>query len=130
MKMELIIKACAAALITVIVGLIIKRSNAEITLSLSACCVAVIMLCALRYAESIKDLTELVNNILGPSDEYILPILKCLGIAIATKFASELCRDASQGAVSASVEFAGIVCALCVSMPLLMNVLKMLGGLI
>ena len=128
--MEIIIKICAVGFLVSIVCLLIKRANAEISVVLSACCVAVVLLCVLRYAENIRDFARLVNNMVGSGEEYISPIMKCLSIAIITKFASQLCSDASQNAISSSVEFAGTVCALCVSMPLLMSVLKMLGGLI
>lgn len=128
--MELITKVCAAGILTAIVTLVIKRTNSEIAVALSACCVIVILMCVLRCADILREMGSLVNGMTGYSQEYVSPILKCLGIAIATKFSSELCKDASQGAISTCVEFAGIVCAVCVSMPLLMSVLKMLGGLI
>ena len=60
----------------------------------------------------------------------IAPIMKCLAIAIVTRIASELCKDSAQNAAAAAVELAGTVCAVSTVMPLLMSVLKMIGGLV
>ena len=60
----------------------------------------------------------------------IRPVLKCLAIAIITKITSELCRDASQNTASAAIELLGTVCALSVAMPLIVSMLKTVGGLI
>lgn len=128
--MALIFKAAAAALIAGAIGLLIKRSNPELSLLLSSCTVALIMIAALGFAEGLKDLADAVRTITGSSETLITPVLKCVAIAIVTKIASELCKDASQAASAAAVELAGTVCALSVAMPLIMSMLKMIGGMV
>ena len=46
-----------------------------------------------------------------------------------SRFSAESCRDASQNAAASAVEFAGAACSLGVVLPLLVSVLKTLGGL-
>lgn len=128
--MELIFKAAAAALIAGAVGLLIKRSNPELSLLLSACTVALIMIAVLGFAEGLRELADMVKTITGSSETLIAPVLKCVAIAIVTKIASELCKDASQAAGASAVELAGTVCALSVAMPLIMSMLKMIGGMV
>lgn len=128
--MELIFKAAAAALIAGAVGLLIKRSNPEISLLLSVCTVALIMIAALGFAEGLKELAAAVKTIAGSSETLIAPVLKCVAIAIVTKIASELCKDAAQAASASAVELAGTICALSVAMPLIMSMLKMIGGMV
>ena len=128
--MALIFKAAAAALIAGAIGLLIKRSNPELSLLLSSCTVALIMIAALGFAEGLKDLADAVRTITGSSETLITPVLKCVAIAIVTKISSELCKDASQAASAAAVELAGTVCALSVAMPLIMSMLKMIGGMV
>lgn len=128
--MELIFKAAAAALIAGAVGLLIKRSNPEISLLLSVCTVALIMIAALGFAEGLKELAAAVKAIAGSSETLIAPVLKCVAIAIVTKIASELCKDAAQAASASAVELAGTICALSVAMPLIMSMLKMIGGMV
>ena len=67
---------------------------------------------------------------LGGSEVYMMPVIKCLAIAIVTRFAADLCKDASQNATASAVELTGSVCGFAVILPLLWNVLRLIGGLI
>lgn len=128
--MELILKSAAIALVSAIVGLIIKRYNPEISVLLSSCTVAMIGIAAVSFAGELKSFVYTVRTLTGTSDVYIAPILKCVGIAIVTKLTAELCRDSSQSASAAAVELAGTVCAMSVAMPLIMSALEMIGGMV
>ena len=50
--------------------------------------------------------------------------------AVITKITAELCQDASQNTASAAIELIGTVCALSVAMPLIVSMIKSVGGLI
>ncbi len=123
-------KSAAIALVSAIVGLIIKRYNPEISVLLSSCTVAMIGIAAVSFAGELKSFVYTVRTLTGTSDVYIAPILKCVGIAIVTKLTAELCRDSSQSASAAAVELAGTVCAMSVAMPLIMSALEMIGGMV
>lgn len=123
-------KSAAIAIVSAIVGLIIKRYNPEISVLLSSCTVAMIGIAAVSFAGELKSFVYTVRTLTGTSDVYIAPILKCVGIAIVTKLTAELCRDSSQSASAAAVELAGTVCAMSVAMPLIMSALEMIGGMV
>ena len=128
--MELLIKAAAAALTAAAIGLLIKSRNPEISLLLSTCTVALILIATLGFVGGIKDLADAVKTIAGSEETLTGPVLKCLAIAIVTKICSELCRDSSQAAAAAAVELAGTACAMGVAMPLIMSMLRMIGGMV
>ena len=128
--MELIFKAAAVSLMAAVVGLIIRRYNPEISVLLSPCTVVMIGIAAMSFAGELKTFVKSVKTIVGTSDVLIAPILKCVAIAIVTKLTTELCKDSSQSASAAAVELAGTVCAMSVAMPLIMSVLKMIGGMV
>lgn len=128
--MELILKSAAIALVSAIVGLIIKKYNPEISILLSSCTVAMIGIAAVSFASNLKNLVYTVRTIAGTSDVFVAPILKCVGIAIITKLTSELCRDSAQSASASAVELAGTVCAMSVAMPLIMNALALIGEMV
>lgn len=128
--MELIFKAAAVSLMAAVVGLIIRRYNPEISVLLSSCTVVMIGIAAMSFAVELKTFVKSVKTIVGTSDVLIAPILKCVAIAIVTKLTAELCKDSSQSASAAAVELAGTVCAMSVAMPLIMSVLKMIGGMV
>ena len=128
--MELIVKAAALALTAALIGIVLRRTNPELSLLLSICTVVLIMGAALGFAKSFTELAQTVQRIFGVSETLIKPVLKCVAVAIITKMTSDLCKDSSQAAAAAAVELAGTVCALCIIMPLLMSMLTAIGGMI
>ena len=128
--MELIVKAAALALTAALIGIVLRRTNPEMTLVLSICTVVLIMGAALGFAKSFTELAQTVQRIFGVSETLIKPVLKCVAVAIITKMTSDLCKDSSQAAAASAVELAGTVCALCIIMPLLMSMLTAIGGMI
>lgn len=128
--MELILKAAALALTAALIGIVLRRTNPEMTLLLSICTVVLIMGAALGFAQSFTELAQTVQRIFGVSETMIKPVIKCVAVAIITKMTSDLCKDSSQSAAASAVELAGTVCALCIIMPLLMSMLTAIGGMI
>lgn len=127
--MEIMLKCAAAALLATVICLLIKRTNPEISMVLSAGAIVVIMTGAMTFARSLTDLAALVKNMTEESDVMIVPVLKCVGIGAVTKISAELCRDASQSSAAAAVDMAGTLCAIGVSMPLIVSMLKLIGGM-
>ena len=128
--MELILKAAALALTAALIGIVLRRTNPEMTLVLSICTVVLIIGAALGFAKSFTQLAQTVQRIFGVSETLIKPVIKCVAVAIITKMTSDLCKDSSQAAAASAVELAGTVCALCIIMPLLMSMLTAIGGMI
>ena len=128
--MALVGKAAALALTAALIGLLLRRTNPELTLLLSIGAVTLIMGAALGFAKSFTELAQTVQRIFGVSETLIKPVIKCVAVAIITKLTSDLCKDSSQAAAASAVELAGTVCALCIIMPLLMSMLTAIGGMI
>lgn len=123
-------KCAAAALLATAICLLIKRTNPEIAMLLSAGTIVVIMSAAMGFARSITELAAIIKTMTEDSDVMIIPVLKCVGIGAITKISSELCRDAAQSSAAAAVDMAGTLCAIGVSMPLIVTVLKLIGGMV
>ena len=127
--MELIFKAGAAALTALVAGILIKKSNPELASLLSICTVCMILFAAIGTSDGFRDLRTLVKRLSGSSEIYIAPIMKCLGISLVTRISSDLCKDMSQSAAASALEMTGALCAFSVVSPILLEILKLLGGL-
>lgn len=127
--MEIIVKCAAAALLSCLVCLLIKRTNPEMSMVLSAGVIVVIIGAAMSFASCLIELASEVRKLSESADVLITPVLKCVGIGAVTKISSELCRDSSHSSAAAAVDMAGTLCAIGVSMPLIMSMLKMIGGM-
>ena len=123
-------KAAALALTAALIGIVLRRTNPELSLLLNICTVVLIMGAALGFTKSFTELAQTVQRIFGVSETLTKPVLKCVAVAIITKMTSDLCKDSSQAAAASAVELAGTVCALCIIMPLLMSMLTAIGGMI
>ncbi len=128
--MELILKTAAVALLCALTGLLIKKHNPEATLLLCAAGSAGILIASIGILNGFQELRRQLEKMLGAGGELLLaPLVKCLAIAIVTRFATDLCKDAAQNALASAVEMAGTACALTTVLPLLLSVMKMIGAL-
>ena len=57
-------------------------------------------------------------------------MLKVIGVAYLAQFASDLCRDAGEGAVAGKVELAGRVLILALCLPVLAAILELIGSIL
>ena len=128
--MEVIARAAAAALTAAVLGLLIKQKNPELAMLLSLCSVTLILLAALPFLNSFRELLDTVNRLSGRQEMYAGPLMKCFALGLLTKISAELCTEASGRAVAAAVELAGTLCAVSLIMPLLISMLKMIGDLL
>lgn len=61
---------------------------------------------------------------------YLVPVLKTVVISVVTKLSCELCRSGGEGGLASFVEFAGVVLALLVAIPLMEGVMTMMVGML
>ena len=128
--MEILIRSAAAALTAAVIGLVIKQKNPELAMLLSLCTVVMILIASTGFLSSFQNLVDTVNAVTGRQEECTGPLVKCFAVGLVTKISVELCAEASNRAAAATVELAGTMCAMSLVMPLLMSMLKMIGGIL
>ena len=128
--MALIFKAAAAAIAVSLLGLTIKKVNPELSGLMSICTIVCVMSVTLSFAAELKELIDNAKKLINLSDIYIFSIFKCLAVSVITKFSADLCKDSGQTALSSTVEFAGCVCAAMVVMPLIVNMINLVGTMV
>lgn len=128
--MEIVIRVAALALSACFAALVIKRGSGEMSLALSlAACGAGVYIMTKTLSPGI-DFLRRVQEFSGLSGALYSPVIKCLGIAVFSKLAADICRDSGQGAMAGTVELAAAAGALYVSLPLLSTLLDVLEKLI
>ena len=124
--LQVAVISVAAALCTVVVrkqapeiGFVLVILTGVLILQLSYPAMKIIL-------ELITTLSETANL-----EPFVLkPVIKTAGVAITTKIAAEICRDAREGGIASFLETAGAVLALVVCVPLIEAVLSMVGELL
>ncbi len=128
--MESIIKIAALAVSATLCAVVVKKQTPEIGLVLGILAGALILLSCIDALKSVKALLDTLADTAGLSPAILKPVIKTTGIAIVTKIAAEICRDAKESGIAAAAEIAGAVCALFVCLPLFEMVLSMITNLL
>ena len=118
------------AVIGALLAVTVKTVSPEHGFLLSVAVVCAIMFIALASIRPVIEYASELAGTAGLSGEVFAPLLKALGIAILTRVASELCRDAKELGVAAGVELGGAALILFVSMPLLRAVLYLMNSIL
>ena len=128
--MESIVKIAAVAVTAALCAVVVKKNVPEVGLALGLLAGALILFFSLSALEGVKDLMESLADTAGLSPAVLTPVVKTVGIAIVTRIAAEVCRDAKEGGIAAFVEVAGAAGALFVCLPLMEAVLAMVEGIL
>lgn len=128
--MELLYKCAALAVFSSVVILMIRRMNPELSFALSTVTAVILLLSCTGVLDELLRAMRDAQQIFDSSAVQARPILKCLGIAMISKYSADLCRDASQSALAAAVETVGNLCAAAVAMPVILSLMTTIGGML
>ena len=120
----------ALAITATLCAVFIKQNNQELGLLLALAACTLLLAQTLPALQIIRESLDELAQAAGLSDAVLIPVLKTVGLAVVTKLAAELCRDAKENGVAAFVEAAGTAAAILVALPLLHMVLQLIGGLL
>ena len=120
----------ALAVAAALCALVVRRGAEGIALALGLGAGALILGQVLGAAEAVRALMDELGERAGLSPAVLDPVVKTVGIAVLTRISAEVCRDAGESGIAASVETAGAVLALWVALPLLRAVLETVTGLL
>lgn len=124
--MENVLKIASIAIAAALGAAVIKKQVPEIGLILSVLAGAIILSLSLDAIQKAKSVMEMLADTAALSPAILTPVVKTIGIAIATKVTSEICKDAKESGIAAFVEIAGASGALLVCLPLLEAVLALI----
>ena len=121
-----ITRIIGVGIIGVILSVTVKNYRPELGICTALATGIVILVMVIPHLESaIGD----IYSLCGQSEiniVYIKTVIKIIGIAYITQFASELAKDAGEGAAAKKIEFAGKVFMLAMMMPIVKNLLAVI----
>lgn len=126
----MIIKIAGVVLCEILAYVLLRQYKSEYAVLVQLCGVVVIFF---MLFGQLKDLIVFFKGALdssGISPDYISSLIKALGIALVTQFATDLCKDNSQTALAGQVEFSGKVIILVVSLPILRGIAQLIFGIV
>lgn len=116
----------ALIIIAIILAVSLKSRNPEISSLVSvAICVVLITMCAGRINAIVETLRD-ISGYIKVDKAYMAILLKLIGIAYISEFASGISKDAGYSAVASQIELMGKLTMLTVSLPVFMQVIEMI----
>ena len=125
-----ILKIVATALTGLILAIVMKSVNKEISIYIVLGTLMIIFLSvADRLAEIFSFLQGIYDNVTY-GRTFFPVILKVLAVAYITDFTAQLCRDAGEASIGSKVELAGKIIIFYLAMPILTAILELIKTLL
>jgi len=128
--MELMVRACAAALTAAVVAGVLRRHTPELALLLVLGAGVWMLTLAVNALGAVVEVLEELSVLTGMEEELLRPVVKTAAISLLTRLTAEICRGTGENGLSAFIEITGTVLALGVALPLVRAVLTLLGELL
>lgn len=119
-----IFKLAGIALSAMVLAVFVKNWKPEIAIQISLISAVLIFLSVLPYLKSVVFMFNDISHRAGLNTQYILLVIKVVGIAYVAQFAAELCRDAGETAIASKIEFAGKIIIMTMSTPVVYSLLE------
>ena len=113
-----IVAICMIGIVTAFLSVILRKYNPEYSIAVGI--VAGILIIGVIFGH-ITGVVSQIRQLLAATKiplEYIEILFKVLGVCFLTQFASDVCKDAGETALSSKIETAGKVIILIISLPL------------
>ncbi len=124
-----IISICALSIVATVLILTIKRHNSELAILISISSAVIILLSVIEYVLfSIDTVSEILASA-NISSEYIMILLKVMGICFVTEFTCDSVKEAGLISLSSNIALAGKILVLITAMPMFKNVLNVVSAL-
>lgn len=118
-----IVRILGIALVAVFLLLILRQLRPEFALLGALVAGLLIFLLIVDKIQGVLGLLQELADQAGISSLYLHTILKVIGIAYLTEFASQVAKDANEGAIAAKVELAGKIIIIFLALPIIRAIL-------
>ena len=124
-----IISICALSIVATVLILTVKRYNGELAILISISSAVIILLSVIEYVLfSIDTVSEILASA-NISSEYIMILLKVMGICFVTEFTCDSVKEAGLISLCSNIALAGKILVLITAMPMFKNVLNVVSAL-
>ena len=117
--MDGLVKIAAVCAPAALFAGVLKRGSPAMSLLIALAAACVVLASALGAAGELMEFVGEVADAADISSTALSALEKALGLAIASRIVSDVCRDAGMGAAATSTELAGAAAALWAALPVM-----------
>lgn len=123
-------RLAALAVIAALCALVLRKQVPELAVALALAAGCLLLAQAAEAAAAVRGLADRLARQAQLSPQLWGPVWKTVGVAVVTKLAAAVCRDAGENGVAAFLETAGAALALVCALPLAEAVFQTVSGLL
>ncbi|MEG1880079.1 MAG: stage III sporulation protein AD [Oscillospiraceae bacterium] len=125
-----IFKIIGIGIIATILSLLIKNYRPELSITIPIIAMATIFIIIAPYLTSVINMFQDIAAQIGIDLQYMVIVIKIIGVAYITQFGAELCADTGEKAIASKIEFGGKVLIVTMSMPIVYKLLSLVNEII
>mgnify|MGYP004647686041 FL=1 len=114
----------AFGLVSTFVIALLKQYKSEYAIYASVIAGATLLLFAISKVGAVVALLDNLVDTVGINKEFFKILLKITGIAYLVEFASNMCKDAGESAISSKIELAGKILIVTMSIPIISTLIE------
>ena len=126
----IIFKVIGIGIVATTLILVLKEEKSEMALMCSIVASIIILLYVISQFSGIIQLINKLIEMSGINKEYLVIILKIVGISYIVEFGKNVCKDAGESAISNKIEIAGKVIIVSLSIPIITSLIEVVSGII
>ena len=124
-----IVSICVIAIISAILSITIRRYNQELSILVSIGASVIILLSVIEYLLTGIDTVVMMLEHANINAQYIIILLKVIGICFVTEFACDCTKEAGYDSLTSNIAIAGRIVVLVTAMPMFKSVLTLVTSL-
>ncbi len=114
----------AFGLVSTFIIVLLKQYKSEYAIYASVIAGATLLLFAISKVGAVVALLDNLVDTVGINKEFFKILLKITGIAYLVEFASNMCKDAGESAISSKIELAGKILIVTMSIPIISTLIE------
>ncbi len=124
------LKTALLGILTIVIAMAMKQGKAEYGLFVSFTGSILIAWIAIQLLYGINESLERLEQLMHIETEYIVLMMKMIGVTYLSEFASSLCKDAGYSAVAGQIELVGKLTILTIGMPIVLALFEMMATMV
>lgn len=112
------------ALTGTVLTVYVKESNREIAILISLATGLILFIYALSQVGSVLHVLLELANQAHVNFNYLMIVLKIMGIAYIAEFGAQICRDAGEGSTATKLELAAKILVMVLALPIILALLE------
>ena len=119
-----IFQIAAIGIVGMVLAIMLKRESALFALLISLAVAVLMFLLIIPQLAGLVALIGIITGYLTTGQEYILVVVKIIGIAYVAEFGAQICNDAGEGSIASKIELAGKVLIMGVAAPVVISLVE------